>query len=47
LRIQENFSWTGVSVQLSGLYRYLLANSLTHEAWSMRHRSLPPLPVPA
>jgi D-inositol-3-phosphate glycosyltransferase len=30
LRIQENFSWSGVAIQLSDLYRRLLVQSLTH-----------------
>lgn len=30
VRVQENFSWTGVAIQLSDLYRRLLAQSLMH-----------------
>jgi D-inositol-3-phosphate glycosyltransferase len=34
-RVQQNFSWPGVAVQLSDLYRRLLAQSITHEQlWS-------------
>jgi glycosyltransferase involved in cell wall biosynthesis len=29
-RVQQNFSWTGVAIQLSDLYRRLLAQSLSH-----------------
>ncbi|HEY9661163.1 MAG TPA: glycosyltransferase family 1 protein [Allocoleopsis sp.] len=29
-RVQQNFSWTGVAVQLSDLYRRLLAQSISH-----------------
>jgi glycosyltransferase involved in cell wall biosynthesis len=29
-RVQQNFSWTGVAIQLSDLYRRLLAQSLMH-----------------
>ena len=31
LRVQQNFSWTGVAAQLSNLYRQLLAQSISHE----------------
>jgi D-inositol-3-phosphate glycosyltransferase len=31
VRVQQNFSWPGVAVQLSDLYRRLLAQSITHE----------------
>lgn len=31
LRVQQNFSWTGVAARLSDLYRRLLAQSLTDE----------------
>ncbi len=31
LRVQQNFSWTGVAARLSNLYRRLLAQSLTDE----------------
>ncbi len=31
LRVQQNFSWTGVAAQLSNLYRRLLAQSISHE----------------
>lgn len=30
LRVQQNFTWTGAAVQLSDLYRRLLARSITH-----------------
>lgn len=30
-RVQQNFSWTGVAVKLSDLYRRLLAQSIAHE----------------
>ncbi|NJO42075.1 MAG: glycosyltransferase family 1 protein [Cyanobacteria bacterium CRU_2_1] len=33
VRVQQNFSWTGVAVQLSDLYRRLLARSITHPAY--------------
>lgn len=36
-RVRQNFSWTGVGIQLSDLYRRLLAQSLTHE----QHWELP------
>ncbi|WP_072016415.1 glycosyltransferase [Neosynechococcus sphagnicola] len=32
LRVQQNFSWTEVAIQLSDLYRRLLARSLSHPA---------------
>lgn len=31
VRVQQNFSWTGVAIQLSDLYRRLLASSLMHQ----------------
>lgn len=31
MRVQENFSWTGVAVQLSDLYRRLLARSISQD----------------
>ena len=34
-RVQENFSWTGVAIQLSDLYRRLLAQSLMHPSLAM------------
>ncbi|MFB2938212.1 glycosyltransferase family 4 protein [Aerosakkonemataceae cyanobacterium BLCC-F154] len=39
LRVQQNFSWTGVAIQLSDLYRRLLAQSLIHP--SFYHAQLP------
>lgn len=40
LRVQENFSWSGVAVQLSDLYRRLLAQSITHQSfWQSPSRS--------
>jgi glycosyltransferase involved in cell wall biosynthesis len=39
LRVQQNFSWTGVAIQLSDLYRRLLAQSLLHP--SFYHSQLP------
>lgn len=37
MRVQENFSWSGVAVQLSDLYRRLLAQSITHEqVWNLQ-----------
>lgn len=33
-RVQQNFSWTGVAVQLSDLYRRLLAQSISHAVLS-------------
>jgi D-inositol-3-phosphate glycosyltransferase len=32
LRVQQNFSWSGVAAQLSNLYRRLLAQSISHES---------------
>jgi D-inositol-3-phosphate glycosyltransferase len=40
VRVQENFSWTGVAIQLSDLYRRLLAQSIMHPSFSMG-RALP------
>lgn len=35
LRVQQNFSWSGVAARLSDLYRRLLAQSISHEVfWS-------------
>ncbi len=31
LRVQQNFSWSGVAARLSNLYRHLLAQSISHE----------------
>jgi glycosyltransferase involved in cell wall biosynthesis len=31
LRVQQNFSWSGVAARLSNLYRQLLAQSISHE----------------
>ena len=31
IRVQQNFSWTGVAAQLSNLYRRLLAQSISHD----------------
>ena len=39
IRVQQNFSWTGVAIQLSDLYRRLLAQSLIHP--SFYHAQLP------
>ena len=37
MRVQQNFSWSGVAVQLSDLYRRLLAQSITHEqVWNVQ-----------
>lgn len=33
-RVQQNFSWTGVAIQLSDLYRRLLAQSLMHPSFA-------------
>ncbi len=38
-RVQENFSWTGVAIQLSDLYRRLLAQSLMHPSFSLERDS--------
>lgn len=40
-RVQQNFSWTGVAIQLSDLYRRLLAQSLSHS----RLTAASPVPV--
>ena len=33
--VNQRFSWTGVTIQLSELYRHVLARSIMHEqAWS-------------
>lgn len=32
-RVQQNFSWTGVAIQLSDLYRRLFAQSLSHSSF--------------
>ncbi len=42
-RVQQNFSWTGVAIQLSDLYRRLLAQSISHPA--PRYNS--PIPLEA
>ncbi|HEY9630646.1 MAG TPA: glycosyltransferase family 1 protein [Coleofasciculaceae cyanobacterium] len=44
VRVQENFSWTGVAIQLSDLYRRLLAQSIMHPAFGMG-RELPEQPL--
>lgn len=44
-RVQQNFSWTGVAIQLSDLYRRLLAQSISHSAFSSRDAILVPPPV--
>jgi D-inositol-3-phosphate glycosyltransferase len=39
--INQRFSWAGVAVQLSELYRHVLAQTITHEqAWNFRLPSL-------
>jgi D-inositol-3-phosphate glycosyltransferase len=39
LRVQQNFSWSGVAAQLSNLYRRLLAQSISHESlWIQNER---------
>jgi D-inositol-3-phosphate glycosyltransferase len=39
LRVQQNFSWSGVAAQLSHLYRRLLAQSISHESlWVQNER---------
>jgi D-inositol-3-phosphate glycosyltransferase len=43
-RVQENFSWTGVAIQLSDLYRQLLAQSLLGTNWSRKMAASTPLP---
>jgi len=46
LRVQQNFSWTGAAIQLSDLYRRLLAQSLTDPAFAQTQMaSLSPLPA--
>ena len=36
VRVRQNFSWTGVAIQLSDLYRRLLAQSMMDERlWSL------------
>jgi D-inositol-3-phosphate glycosyltransferase len=35
VRVQQNFSWAGVAIQLSDLYRRLLAQSITHPAFTV------------
>lgn len=37
LRVQQNFSWRGVAIQLSDLYRRLLAQSLTDPTFTQTH----------
>lgn len=44
-RVQQNFSWTGVAIQLSDLYRRLLAQSISHSAFSSRDAILVPPPT--
>ncbi|NMF57738.1 glycosyltransferase family 4 protein [Pseudanabaena yagii] len=44
LRVQQNFSWNGVAIQLSDLYRRLLARSLSHKSFMP---SSPFIPAPA
>lgn len=39
-RVQQNFSWTGVAIQLSDLYRRLLAQSIMHPAFSAEPAAL-------
>ncbi len=37
LNVNKRFSWSGVAIQLSELYRHILAQSLMHDApWSFR-----------
>ncbi len=39
--VNERFSWTGVTIQLSELYRHVLARSIMHEhAWSYKMPSI-------
>ncbi len=39
--VNQRFSWTGVTIQLSELYRHVLARSIMHEqAWSYKMPSL-------
>lgn len=45
LRVQQNFSWTGVAIQLSDLYRRLLAQSLTDPAFHAASQAAAPVPL--
>jgi D-inositol-3-phosphate glycosyltransferase len=45
-RVQQNFSWASVAVQLSDLYRLLLAQSLTDRPLVTPNRYVMPLPTP-
>ncbi|MDX2097803.1 MAG: glycosyltransferase family 1 protein [Leptolyngbyaceae cyanobacterium bins.59] len=42
LRVQQNFSWTGVGIQLSHLYRRLLVQSLTNPTFAQTQGSSTP-----
>jgi D-inositol-3-phosphate glycosyltransferase len=44
-RVQQNFSWAAVAVQLSDLYRRLLAQSLTDQPLVASNRYVLPLPT--
>ncbi|HEY9638998.1 MAG TPA: glycosyltransferase, partial [Coleofasciculaceae cyanobacterium] len=41
LRVQQNFSWTGVAIQLSDLYRRLLAQSIMHPSFNLGQMTQP------
>jgi D-inositol-3-phosphate glycosyltransferase len=44
LRVQQNFSWSGVAAQLGNLYRRLLAQSISHESlWVQNERVVTPV----
>ncbi|QZZ19870.1 glycosyltransferase family 1 protein [Leptothermofonsia sichuanensis E412] len=42
LRVQQNFSWTGVAARLSDLYRRLLAQSISSEIFSGNQKLIRP-----
>ncbi|MGI0486336.1 glycosyltransferase family 4 protein [Pantanalinema rosaneae CENA516] len=47
LRVQQNFSWSGVAARLSDLYRRLLAQSISHEIFWSAPTAQPEIITPA
>lgn len=47
IRVQQNFSWSGVAARLSHLYRRLLAQSISHEMLSVGEPAVPAIATPS
>jgi glycosyltransferase involved in cell wall biosynthesis len=47
IRVQQNFSWSGVAARLSHLYRRLLAQSISHEMLGVNEPTVPAIAVPS